>query len=269
MDTQKDTTQYPATGVHTKHQIELISKDNQAIFVYKKTERFSTAIYLVSNLMSDNEPLKWQLRTQTMSLMPIAGTLAISTISDKFNAIKKLTVSMIEILSLFEVAYKSQLMSEMNFKLLRKELVVFISEMSKPSLNLSTSGVSFDPEFFNLPHATFEGTQNTLDTQKEKPRSSVRKNTIKDTKVTQNNLSDNTQIVAVISPRTETKNTRKEAILKILKEKSGPLMIKDFSYVIKDCSEKTIQRELLSLVANGVLHKEGERRWSRYSLVGA
>jgi len=44
------------------------------------------------------------------------------------------------------------------------------------------------------------------------------------------------------------------------------LSVKDFTRVIKDCSEKTIQRELLDLVEKGIVKKEGERRWSRYSL---
>jgi len=61
------------------------------------------------------------------------------------------------------------------------------------------------------------------------------------------------------------KNQRQEAIMAVLKGQSD-LTIKDFSKVIKDCSSKTIQRELLDLVAKGIVKKEGERRWSRYSL---
>jgi predicted HTH transcriptional regulator len=59
---------------------------------------------------------------------------------------------------------------------------------------------------------------------------------------------------------------RQEVIISTLKNQSN-LTIKDFSKVIKDCSEKTIQRELIDLVNRGVVKKDGERRWSRYSLV--
>ncbi|MFZ2949867.1 MAG: DeoR family transcriptional regulator, partial [Desulfuromonadaceae bacterium] len=62
------------------------------------------------------------------------------------------------------------------------------------------------------------------------------------------------------------KNNRRDSILKILTKK-GDVTIKDISQSISDVSEKTIQRELLSLVQSGVLKKEGEKRWSRYSLV--
>ena len=61
------------------------------------------------------------------------------------------------------------------------------------------------------------------------------------------------------------KNYRQGIILDIIKSKKE-VMIKDISSHIKDCSEKTIQRELLAMVDAGVLKKLGEKRWSKYSL---
>jgi hypothetical protein len=49
-----------------------------------------------------------------------------------------------------------------------------------------------------------------------------------------------------------------------LVRKNKRLSIKDISKVIKDCSEKTIQRELSALISQGLVRKEGERRWSVY-----
>jgi predicted HTH transcriptional regulator len=61
------------------------------------------------------------------------------------------------------------------------------------------------------------------------------------------------------------KNDRQDTIKSMLKG-GIKLTIKDFAKNIKDCSEKTIQRELVEMVAKGVLKKEGERRWSKYFL---
>ena len=58
---------------------------------------------------------------------------------------------------------------------------------------------------------------------------------------------------------------RKEAILSVIKNK-GRASIKDISTLIRGVSEKTIQRELLSLINDGIVLKHGERRWSTYSL---
>jgi predicted HTH transcriptional regulator len=62
------------------------------------------------------------------------------------------------------------------------------------------------------------------------------------------------------------KDTRQNSIINLLK-KSSNLTIKDFVKVITDCSEKTIQRELIQLVEKGIVKREGERRWSTYSLL--
>lgn len=60
--------------------------------------------------------------------------------------------------------------------------------------------------------------------------------------------------------------SRRSRIMSVLKDK-GQASIKDISEVIADCSEKTIQRELQSLVKDGTVVREGDRRWSRYSVV--
>ena len=58
---------------------------------------------------------------------------------------------------------------------------------------------------------------------------------------------------------------RAERIKTVLEAK--PLAtIKDIAEIITDVSEKTIQRELNSLIEKGQVLREGERRWSRYSV---
>jgi DNA-binding transcriptional ArsR family regulator len=56
--------------------------------------------------------------------------------------------------------------------------------------------------------------------------------------------------------------------IKTVLEAKPAATIKDISEVITDVSEKTIQRELNSLIEKGQVIREGERRWSKYSVVG-
>jgi hypothetical protein len=58
---------------------------------------------------------------------------------------------------------------------------------------------------------------------------------------------------------------RKERIKTVLEAKPEAT-IKDIAEVITDVSEKTIQRELNSLIEKGHVVRQGERRWSKYSL---
>jgi Mn-dependent DtxR family transcriptional regulator len=67
------------------------------------------------------------------------------------------------------------------------------------------------------------------------------------------------------SSKSEDKGGRQEAIIAILREK-GPSFIKDISTLIRNVSEKTIQRELQALIASGTIKKTGERRWTVYEL---
>jgi hypothetical protein len=62
--------------------------------------------------------------------------------------------------------------------------------------------------------------------------------------------------------------SRKDKVMAIIKDK-GEATIKDIAELITDCSEKTIQRELQSLINEGMVVREGERRWSKYRLAAA
>ncbi len=54
--------------------------------------------------------------------------------------------------------------------------------------------------------------------------------------------------------------------IKTVLEAKGEATIKDIAEVITDCSEKTIQRDLNSLIDSGEVIRHGERRWSRYTI---
>lgn len=56
------------------------------------------------------------------------------------------------------------------------------------------------------------------------------------------------------------------ARIKTVLEAKPEATIKDIAEVITDVSEKTIQRELNSLIEKGQVIRQGERRWSKYSV---
>lgn len=75
-----------------------------------------------------------------------------------------------------------------------------------------------------------------------------------------------------VAPRTtETKESqthqdRRTQMLTIIEAK-GEVGVKDIAAIIKDVSEKTLQRELNDMIDEGLIIREGERRWSRYKLL--
>jgi DeoR/GlpR family transcriptional regulator of sugar metabolism len=64
---------------------------------------------------------------------------------------------------------------------------------------------------------------------------------------------------------TEQIKDRRETIMSVIRNKQRA-NIKDIATHIRGVSEKTIQRELGALIEAGMILKEGERRWSVYSL---
>jgi hypothetical protein len=72
------------------------------------------------------------------------------------------------------------------------------------------------------------------------------------------------------------KKQRRFEIISMIKNAGGNATISDIkNYAQKtpanaeslvSCSEKTLQRELVSMIQDGVLYKTGEKRWSKYSI---
>lgn len=58
---------------------------------------------------------------------------------------------------------------------------------------------------------------------------------------------------------------RENIAIKVINE-GGSASIKDISVHMKDVSEKTVQRLLISMLSKGLIRREGDRRWSRYLL---
>lgn len=60
------------------------------------------------------------------------------------------------------------------------------------------------------------------------------------------------------------KNSERMSLILDFVRKNKGVSIKEIAGVIKGCSEKTIQRELGVLIEQGLIERNGERRWSTY-----
>lgn len=266
-------------------------KDKNFAFIYKKSEKLLAAVYAVTNLFPEDEPMRWTVRDLSVSFLRQVASLKDKVSLEKENTIRNIQGVVLEITTLFGVASLSGLVSEMNFSILNREFGLLIQNISNSTKTSSQNGFRLTDDFFgeNLPEKEIlqdDSVQkgNTVDLSRT---DYIGQETIKDKKLNDiekgtnlNKLSlrDSTQLYLdqknFVPKKTEKeigvvkvkKNSRQIAILNIVKRKKE-VTIKDISTVIKDYSEKTIQRELSDLVSQGVLKKEGERRWSKYSLV--
>lgn len=234
-----------------------IFKDTGFNYLYQKTEKITTAIYLITNFLSSNEPIKWQIRSSVMQLLRDMMSLGTVSMSSRTGLVRKISIDLFSTHSLFNIAFQSGFISQMNYSLLNEELENLISFFNEYNADqLSTESRLFEEKDFkvNLPKGQVNRRDFNIKDEGNKMDMSV-----KDIKDRYKRQGSN-----VLNKRGNNKE-RRDKILEILKNKSN-VSVKDISKEVTDCSEKTLQRELIAMVEEGVIVKEGERRWSRYSL---
>ena len=268
---------------------QLFEKDNYLIFSYKKAEKIVAALYLVTNLLSDSEPIKWQLRDRGLRM--IGHILSLKNGSQSKTELASAIFSeTIGALSFLEILHTAGLITEMNFSILNRELENLLDSIES---KVQTSGVkNLEHTFFSIPRDAFVSKEDEKSSVSEKDvvsrhdlsvtswtdvsrleesyKRHYKGHSIKDEIPVRHPVSSLTAVTGKMNKGHQnvsgSAEKRKTIIIEMLKDKNN-LTVKDFSLIIKDCSEKTIQRELLKLVQLSVLKKEGERRWSRYSIV--
>lgn len=94
------------------------SKPEYGTLVAKKSERLVTALYLVTDLMNDNEPIKHGLRKNAVALLSSMNALAQLDVKDRVIEFKMSLKAVTEIISLLHVSVTTGIVSEMNGQLL-------------------------------------------------------------------------------------------------------------------------------------------------------
>lgn len=258
---QKDIVLHQNTGL-------IIKVSGERISIIKKTEKITAALYLVSGLMPEQDPLKTSLRNASVELLSLINSLFRSptspTLETRRYGAETLTTKIETILSIMVVAMFSGNMSEMNYKILQTELELFAEDIKK---NFEDMPVSY------LLPEDLMSLRSYQDNQPNPPAVSARhikdKNFYKgqDKGHTGNNPKNNplNSAGADLTGGKSEKSARKEIIVSLLAGQTE-MSIKDISAHMSGCSEKTIQRELAALIEEKRIKRKGERRWSTYSL---
>ena len=248
------------------HSLKIIEKKNNndlyLMFFSKKIEKIVVALYLLTSYFPKDEALKWKLREQSIQLLSDIMSLKKRRVFYKDKVLSDIKNAIRETISFLEIASTAKIISNMNLDVFKKEFEFLLKLINN---NLTDIGEQDLPvlrgDFFKI---------KDKDLRPEKIE--TLQNSIKDNISTKGHSKGHPLFSSLLPNKVgkqsisnvEKKQTRKDAILKFLR-KGQTLTIKDICQVVGDCSEKTIQRELQSMMKEGVLKKEGERRWSRYS----
>ena len=229
--------------------MDTINNNNQSGLVIKRqvqVEAISKAIYLVTDLFKNDEPLKMSLRRVAVNCVE----------NDKDNN------SFIKLNSLIKLSRDIDLISNMNADLLINAIDSYLYNINKVEERkdiqidklLITDRVDAQEsdKVIVIQNKEIETAELIIEDKVEKKTANI-------------TINNNTQNIKTINNISMDIGSRRKRILEIVKSR-GAVTINEFIESIKGISSKTIQRELTSLVLSGTLKKTGERRWSKYSL---
>jgi hypothetical protein len=94
------------------------TKKDYGILIAKKSEKLVTALYLVTDLMVDSEPIKHGLRKNAVALLSSMNALSQLDVKDRVIELKMSLKSVTEITSMLHVAVTTGIVSKMNGELL-------------------------------------------------------------------------------------------------------------------------------------------------------
>jgi hypothetical protein len=239
---------------------EIIQKNTDFINIYNRSYRLAAAVFMISNVMDQNEELRTKIKSLSLKLVSVSVNLKDINFLDAKKLITDLEKISLELMSVLDIASVAGLVSKMNVGILKEEFQSFISELGKFSekfennKNVSVEGIFTESLIMNT-----DGGLERINAGYNNKLNEVYKNNNNEQKnVTANEKTD--------CNGHKRKDLRKNTVLDFIKGHNN-VNIKDIVPNIKGCSEKTIQRELVSLINEGKIKKIGERRWSRYSIV--
>lgn len=236
-----------------------------------RTQKIVTAIYMISELIDEHDPLRKDIREMSVVLASLVGDMSIESGSRAKKTITEAQNYIDQIIDRLKVCVSVGLVSDMNFKIVSDYLVFVRDDLNKKYSVLNTHN-GHGATFHNKAVQEFVLPKYLTDTQDVRSKETeVSKNQTDSFKKQTPNFVKDRQAPTVQKPqfvREEKKenNDRFERLIGLVGSK-GEVSVGDLKNDFPELSEKTLQRMLVRLVETGKLTKTGEKRWSRYSLV--
>lgn len=222
--------------------------------VFKKTERTVSVVFYILSYIERNERTEFHIKTMSEKAMKVHEE-ALATLSlYEYEAKEKIfpfQQSLVALEGTLRIANAARVLTD-------EVLALLVGEVDLVQRYLRNHFVGAIP----LSMKEFEG----VGLQAERPRSVRTTNspTVRSSarvNIPKGDISSDAHLVY-------SQLVDRAARIKTVLEAKPAATIKDIAEVITDVSEKTIQRELNSLIEKGQVVREGERRWSKYSVSG-
>lgn len=243
---------------------------------YTKTNKLITALYLVTDIIPPGEPLRTKLRALGADILSDIGS---ATLPPRRIG-ERVSVHVDGVVSFLDIAGAVNMVSPMNLNILKKEFFELRAAVAELMAGYGTISSATNLEEFFREDGKKEGdikkSANLMNNKHIGHGAPTRLGVQKGGTLLKA-LSDTTSVMSDTVERNDvSRKQRRDEIIAIIKVYGetyptlGGATITDIRMkaegVLASCGEKTIQRELVAMVSDGVLKKAGLKRWSRYSL---
>jgi hypothetical protein len=217
--------------------------------VFKKTERTVSVVFYIMSYIEKNERTEFHIKTMSEKAMQVhesaLETLSLYEYEAKEN-IFPFQQSLVALEGVLRIANAARVLTDEVLALLLGEV-----DLVQRYLRNHFTG--------ETPLAVRE--HNAFSTSSNRQRTSTKTSTSKParTAIPRGDISSDAHLVY-------SQLVDRGSRIKTVLEAKPEATIKDIAEVITDVSEKTIQRELNSLIEKGQVIRQGERRWSKYSV---
>jgi len=239
-----------------------------SMYVTEKTSRIAAAVCMLTNQSDSTDPIRHALETTSLRLVQDAS--ASQSIHARRSQLLDTGRSLVGLLA---TAHLSGRLPKRAVEILEEEIVALATFLDRtrwvegdhvfmPSvLETPIDASSIRAQSYRGPETTHIGQLGVhQETRRPQEARTAQKDTWRDTQQQTQRVSEHYR------ERVQDNQKDRRATILGLLQKKDRVTVRDVANVVKDVSDKTLQRELLSLVAQGVLVKEGERRWSTYRL---
>jgi hypothetical protein len=214
---------------------------------YRRAERISAALHLVTNHVPEDEPLRGILRNKGLELLSLILEMRSGFRGPASEKGQVALASIRELISLIRLLAVSGYISVQNANAIAEAIdelgsLLVVSQRSALAEQLTITHEQLIPPTGSMGFSRSDRGFGTT------PRPAPRKSPSQEVSLTNEGASQ-----------------RGERIIDILKS-GGILGIRDISANLPQYSEKMIQRELSGLVETGKVRKIGAKRWSRYQI---
>lgn len=249
---------------------------------YKRAERLSLATYLVTNFIPESENVRESIRTRACALLDETMLLKNGLRSSGHDRAEALSATVRILLSLLDNAHASGYISDMNLAVLKQAYIRFVEFIRDAADSNYAEALAVKEEFFFAPNtARGAGAPAPRATAAQtNTASQTHANILRDKKSPTKNLKDTSKTTNSQRHMSDSKLENKRNSLKtkrVLTERRSEIVdviaqkhrirAAEIAKILPQHGAKTIQRELNTLISEGLVEKVGVKRWTVYKLV--